>query len=253
MESKKKSPKSISSPSRRRRPPSLDPVGFVSFTHLLQPLKPPLSISLPSPSAASRHPHPISIVISQNQQPCTQTSLSSNRLLYPPSPRLRLTLTFPSPLSTDNSGASTTGHSNQSALPKVQQPPDPCHLPLSVLPSPAASSPRPKRGQSRSPSLSPLADRLSIVPDLFISINTEASPQQLRPPALLPQPPELQLEEEGKNNKNRTTDPRTDLHKRKIKINWLLGFCCLCRSPPARKKGGSRLDLPCWLNFYDDA
>jgi hypothetical protein len=33
----------------------------------------------------------------------------------------------------------------------------------------------------------------------------------------------------------------------------LLGFCCLCRSPPARKKGGSRLDLPCWLDFYGDA
>jgi hypothetical protein len=93
-----------------------------------------------------------------------------------------------------------------------------------MLPSPAASSPRPKRGQSRSPSLSPLADRLSIVPDLFISINTEASPQQLRPPALLPQPPELQLEEEGKNNKNRTTDPRTDLRKKKN----LKSTGCLC-------------------------
>ncbi|KAJ6958905.1 hypothetical protein NC653_037238 [Populus alba x Populus x berolinensis] len=42
-------------------------------------------------------------------------------------------------------------------------------------------------------------DRLSFIPDLFISISTEAFPWQLRPPTLLPQPPELPLEEEGKN------------------------------------------------------
>ena len=51
--------------------------------------------------------------------------------------------------------------------------------------------------------------------------------------------------EQQDQNRTKQHDSRTDLHKkRKIKINWLLRFCCLCRLPPARKKGGSHFRSP---------
>jgi hypothetical protein len=38
--------------------------------------------------------------------------------------------------------------------------------------------------------------------------------------------------------------------KEKTKINWLLRFCCFCRSPPARKGRGEEV-VPDPLGFLD--
>ena len=178
----------------QNRPPASDPPLFLIFSLLPQP--------------APQPPHTHLLLTAADHHIRRPAPSSPPADLPPDRPSHTLSLfcltaahhkTTPH-LSADNTGASTTGHPNQPSSPKVQQHPlIPVIFPSQLLPSPAASSPRPKVGQSRSPSLSPLASRLSIVPNLFISINTEASSQQLQPPAFLPQPPELPLEEEGKN------------------------------------------------------
>ena len=185
---KKGNPKSISSPSSRRTP-QLGPVGFFSFTHLLNwPLPPPSSRFslllasqepaspplLPKPPATTPFPWP-----KENQR--TKVPLF---LCFSP-----LRPAISEPLSVISlSAISTSTKQTQPENPPGHRPFS--SLPVTPLPQPLTTDPRSSRSAAAAPSLSRLQPLRQTYPHSSSppfgqtsGVSTSAPPEETDPPA----------------------------------------------------------------------